>query len=479
MKNVRQTLFLFSFFLVMPFLITANESAASKQVSSDFTSVAKKAVPAVVSIQVKTKDQRPQSRQNFRGFEDDAMDPFGEQFWEHFFGPSRRRMLPEEPPQYAVGQASGFIASPDGYILTNNHVVKNAGQISVILNDGREFDATVIGQDPNTDLAVIKIDGKNLPHINLGNSDYLEVGQWVVAIGNPLGLQASLTVGVVSAKGRNNLDLVRIEDFIQTDAAINRGNSGGPLLNLNGDVVGINTAIVSNMSSGGYMGIGFAIPSNMARHVMDELIQSGSVARGFMGITLQNVDQDLAAAFDLNKVEGALVAEVHKDSPAASAGIQQGDIILEYDNIKVPNIAALRNAVALKKPGTAITLSILRDKQTVKIPVTLAAFPGAGEKTGDIQNKLGFEVEDITPEIAKTLGLLQEKGVIINKVQPGSIAAWAGLKKGALILAVNRKKIETTQQFYQFLENSGYAKPLLLLIKQDDVTRYISLKVGN
>lgn len=478
---MKKTLFHFIFtttaftVLLQPMqVLCAEEPSISKQVSQDFTSVAKKAIPTVVSIQVKGPDAQffTGEDQEIEGFED----PFGmmpKDLFQQFFG-RQKRLTPKEQP--FSGQASGFIVSEDGKILTNNHVVRNASKIRVILNDGREFDAKVIGQDPNTDIAVVQIDAKNLPHLILGNSDNLEVGQWVVAIGNPLGLQASLTVGVVSATGRNNLDIARIEDFIQTDATINRGNSGGPLLDLNGNVIGINTAIASNM--GGFMGIGFAIPSNMANHVMHELIDNGSVSRGYLGVTLQSVDQNLAQAFGLDAVTGALVADIRSNSPAQTAGLKQGDIILEYNGTKVGNITSLRNAISMMKPGTRTSLSVLRDGKKMEIPVNIGMFPSTSELAGQVENKLGFEVEDVTPSIAKNLSLLNDKGVIVSKVRPGSPSAWAGIQKGALIVEVNKSKVETKEQFNKALESTPEGQPVLLLIKQDDQKRFISLKVG-
>lgn len=470
-------------FLVLTFtcvptfsMITASESKVATQVSKDFIQVAKKAIPAVVSIQVRAKEI-DQSEPNLNQMQDPFSDFFQDDFFQHFFKPRFERRY-QQTPSPQVGQASGFIVSADGYILTNNHVVKDAGQINVVLNDGKEFSAKVIGQDPNTDVAVIKIDAQDLPHLNLGNSDQIEVGQWVVAIGNPLGLQASLTVGVVSAKGRNNLDIARIEDFIQTDAAINRGNSGGPLLDLNGEVVGINTAIVSNMGSGGYMGIGFAIPSNMANHVMQELIDNGSVTRGFLGVVLQSIDQDLANAFELNKVEGALIAEVQKDSPASHAGVEQGDIVIQYNDHPVTNIASLRNAVALMKPGTKITLIVLRDGKTLTLPITIGNFPKGGLRNEESYNKLGFEVENLSTDIARNLGYVDETGVVVSKVKPGSAAAWAGIKKGALILSVNKINISSIEEFEEALEKTSEGKPVLMLIKQGDTIRYVSMKTG-
>lgn len=452
--------------LILSPCIQAEENVA-KQVENDFRAVAKKAIPAVVFIKVKSFGKKPENPSDpFNLFNDDLF---------QFFGMPRES---ERSPQ--VGQASGFIVSEDGLILTNSHVVKEANEITVALNDGREFSGKVIGQDPNTDVALVKIDAKGLPFLTLGNSDLLEVGQWVIAIGNPLGLQASLTVGVVSAKGRNNLDIVRIEDFIQTDAAINRGNSGGPLLNLNGEVIGINTAIVSNMGLGGYMGIGFAIPSNMAKNDMEQLLENGSISRGYIGVVLQQIDQDLAQALGLSKPEGALIAEVGAQSPAQQAGLQQGDVILKYNNTPVSSIASLRNAISLMKPGTQISLTILKtDKSQKTIQVTIAAFPSAELAVGEAQeNKLGIEVQNVTSDMVKSLGLEQAEGVVITKVQPGSIAAWAGLKKGAVILSVNQQKVASVKEFYKFLKETPTAKPVLLLVKQGGSMRFISLKAG-
>lgn len=285
--------------VAFPHFEAQGKEAQSDHAPQDFRSVAKKAIPAVVSIKVKSGSKK--SLANSWSSDEDAADLFNDDFFQRFFGIPRQKGRDHSDSQ-VIGQASGFIVSPDGVVLTNNHVVDEAKEILVTLNDGREFPAKVIGQDPNTDIAVVKIDAKDLPYVTLGNSDDLEVGQRVAAIGNPLGLQATLTSGVVSATGRNNLDLTRWEDYIQTDAAINRGNSGGPLLNLNAEVIGMNTAIVTDMGSGGYMGIGFAIPSNMLKHVMEELMSNGKVNRGFLGVVLQQMDNNLAKAFHLNKI---------------------------------------------------------------------------------------------------------------------------------------------------------------------------------
>ena len=420
---------------------------------NDFRSLAKKAIPAVVSIKVKSENKEKTSGffQNKRNQEDFFGDDFFQRF---FFGPDAN--TPQEP---ISGQASGFLVSPEGHIITNSHVVNEMTEIKVGLNDGREFPAKLIGQDPSTDIALIKIDANNLPYLNLGNSDDLEVGQWVAAIGNPLGLQASFTVGVVSAKGRNNLDIARIEDFIQTDAAINRGNSGGPLLNMNAEVVGVNTAIVTNMATGGYMGIGFAIPSNIVKYDLDELLQNGTVARGFLGVTIQQIDQDLAAAFGLDKIEGALVSDISKDSPAEKAGIRQGDVILKLNQQPVANTAGLRNAISLMKPGTRVILTVMRsDKNVVEIPLEVGNFPTAVAKAEIKDTKLGVEVQNLTPELARSLNYHDDKGVVISRVSPGSLAAWAGFKKGGIILAINHQPTNTVDQFQKALESTEERK---------------------
>ena len=463
--------------------LSSSTENAPNPIVQDFTGVAKKAIPAVVSIKVKgTTKQKSGITLPWGGSDDSFGDLFGDDFLQKFFGMPRGNSVEQVPIQ---GQASGFLVSPDGIILTNSHVVKDANEITVILNDKREFTGKVLGQDPNTDIAVVKIDGNNLPYITLGNSADLQVGQWAIAIGNPMGLQASLTVGVISATGRNDLDLARIEDFIQTDAAINRGNSGGPLLNINGDVIGMNTAIVTNMATGGYMGIGFAIPSNLLKRVMDELIANGSLTRGFLGVSLQQLDANLAKAFNLEKTDGALIADVSKDSPAEKAGLKQGDIVLKYNGQSVTNIASLRNAIALMKPGTLLTMSVLRDGKAMDISIGVGAFPKDGEEEEteatpepDEVNKYGFGVGELTPELAKSLGYKEEKGVIITKVDKSTPSGWAGLKKGTLILAVNQQKVSNVSEYNKALEALEKGKLLLLLIKQGEQIRFVSLQVN-
>lgn len=444
-----------------------------KYVVADFTEVAKKAVPAVVSIKVQSKRKSPVFGDENQGGLVDPYDLFGNgDLWGLFNLPKQE--APRAQPM--VGQASGVIVSQDGYILTNSHVVHEMDTITVFMNDGRELNAKVLGDDPNTDLALIKIDASDLPFLKLGNSDNLEVGQWVAAVGNPFGMQATMTAGIVSAKNRNNLDIAHYEDFIQTDAAINRGNSGGPLLTLDGEIVGINTAIATNAASG-YMGIGFAIPSNVAKHVMEEIVSDGKVSHGFLGISLQSIDYNLAQAFNLKKVEGALVTSVVKDSPAEKAGLQVEDIVLKVNDKPVDSAGSLRNAVYILKPGTRINLTIMRKDKLVQVPVTIGDFKEASAAVSSPQKtQLGLEVDNLTADAARTLGYTDETGVVITKVNPNSVAGLAGLKKGALIISVNRQKVDNVQQFNDALNNAPKDRPVLLQIRQGNQHLFVSLR---
>lgn len=440
-----------------------------KTTVADFTGVAKKAIPAVVSIKVQSTSGSPFGRGS-----DDNSELFGNNdFWKFFGLPYQQ----EQRSKPFKGQASGVIVSQDGHILTNSHVVHGMDAISVQLTDGREFNAKVLGEDPNSDIAVIQIDAKDLPYLTLGNSQDIEVGQWVAAIGNPFGLEGTLTAGVISAKSRNNLDIARYEDFIQTDAAINQGNSGGPLINLDGEVIGINTAIATTTSSG-YLGFGFAIPSNAARHVMDEILSDGKVSRGFLGVTLQSIDNNLAKAFGLKKIEGALVANVGKNTAAEKAGLQVEDVILSYDGRPVENSATLRNAVYMMKPGTKIELTVLRKDKTIQIPVTVGEYSDnvIASVSSSKNDQFGIEVGNLTPEIAQQLGNTQEQGVVITKVAPNSVAALAGLKKGALILGVNRQKISNVDEFNRLVAQTSKDSPLVLQIKQGDNYLFVALQ---
>jgi serine protease Do len=445
-----------------------NEELQLLRVSSKaFAYVAQQASPAVVSIRVATSyDSGAEFGIPFRG-QDESADPFSEEFFRRFFG------QPSPNSGAVIGQGSGCLVSSDGYILTNNHIVGRADRIEVALPDGRQFKAEIVGTDPPSDLAVIKIEGKDLPYLKLGDSDDLAIGEWVVAIGAPFGLEATVTVGVVSGKQRTQLGITDSDDFIQTDAAINPGNSGGPLLNLSAEVVGINTAIVTR--SGASAGVGFAIPSNMAKRIMEQLISSGRVTRGFLGLALQNVDRDLATALGSTAVKGALVTEVFPDSPAKTAGIETGDIITEVNGKGVESITALRNAVSLMEPGEKATLTVHRNGKILHLGVVVGAHP---HSSGGVVQQLGLELAPLTDATRTKHGFgREERGVLVTAVTPNSPAARARLTEGTLIVGVGRNPVATPQEVSAAVEALAQRKePIPLLVRQGIHTRYVILK---
>jgi serine protease Do len=448
--------------------------AASQAMDKGFTEVVKRANPAVVHIRVE------QTRQggSFHGREFDEM--FNNPFFERFFGPQFRRG-PEQRQYKQQGQGSGFIISKDGYILTNNHVVDNADKIKVILSDEREFEAKLIGSDPQSDVALIKIsDGGNLPTLPMGDSGKLEVGEWVIAIGNPFGLSQTVTVGVVSAKGRSSVGINEYENFIQTDAAINPGNSGGPLLNIKGEVIGINSALFSR--TGGYMGIGFAIPINMVKAIQDQLKDSGKVTRGWLGVVIQDVDENLARSFGLKKAEGILVSEVQDDSPAAAGGIARGDVILKLNGERLADTADLRNRVALLLPGSTAQLTIFRDnrEQTLSIkigerPADLAQSGAQSQEERDTLESFGLTFQELTPELAERFGYQDVQGVIVSQVEPGGPAALAGMRPGQLVEEVNRQPVSSASDLQSALKNSDDRKRVLLRVRTGNYSQYVVL----
>jgi serine protease Do len=367
------------------------------------------------------------------------------------------------------------VISADGFVLTNNHVVQDAEEITAVFSDGRELTAKVIGTDPNTDVALLKVEAQNLDFLTLGDSDHLEIGELVMAIGSPLRFQSTITVGVVSAKGRAGLGIVPIENFIQTDAAINMGNSGGCLISLaDGEVIGMNTAIASN--TGGYMGIGFAIPSNLIKYVMEELRTKGRVIRGYIGVNLQPIDSNLAEAFTLDKNVGALVAEVVKDSPADKSGLKSGDVIVKINGQTVENPATLRSSISVIKPGEKIALSVIRNKEIKEITIVVGTHPESELDAGEIQNKLGLLLQDLTPETAQQLGYeATDHGVLIKYVDPNSAAQEAGLRRGQLILSVNQKPVSTTEEFYRIAKEDPKLRRILLQVKSGQMVRYVTI----
>ena len=443
--------------------------AALKETSKAFASVAKKTMPAVVSITVEKDVSVAGGGQSHY-----------DEFFEQFFG---YRSKPRQPQKYTQkGLGSGFIVSSDGYILTNNHVVGDADRIKVALGDGRTLDAEIVGVDPDSDIAVIKIKGKDFPVIELGDSDALDIGEWVIAVGNPFGLAETVTVGVVSAKGRSGFGIAGdtgYEDFIQTDAAINPGNSGGPLLDLDGKAIGVNTFIFSQ--SGGYMGIGFAVPINMAKRAKDQLISSGKITHGYLGIRMGDVKEGVAEFFGLKNGGGVIVKEVMEDSPADKAGLKKDDIILKIDDKKVKDTPSLRNTIAFLEPGTRITLVIFRDGKEKKIKVKIGSLEDSklATKMSKTAEGLGLEVKEITAEITKQFGYDEGEGVIIVDVKDGSPAGRVGIQPGLAILSVNRKAVSTIAEFNEAITETKDSGKFLLEVRNRRYSWYEVLVLEN
>lgn len=436
--------------------------------SRAFSAVAKEATPAVVAVQVRTKISA--SQVGYSG------SPFDEDFFERFFGQRMPRQRQQPREQWQEGQASGFIISPDGYILTNNHVVDGADEIKIIMSNGQEYKKVdVIGTDDKADVALLKIkDVNNLPTLELGNSDDLEIGEWVIAIGNPFGLTETVTVGVVSALGRKIGGEDVYQDFIQTDAAINPGNSGGPLLNLEGKVVGINSAIITG--DRGYMGIGLAIPINMAKAIKDQLIKTGKVQRGYAGISMQDVPADMAEFFKLDNTNGAIVTSVTPDSPADKAGLKKDDVVIQIDNKKIVDTQDVKNIIGFTAPGTNVEVTIMRDGKQKKLTMTVGSQQESEmADTSAIGKKLGLEVQTIDGDVAEKYDIEKGKGVLITNVEPGTAAADAGLRSGMVILEVNRQKITNVGDFNQALKESEKTKKAYLFVKVNRMMYYVTL----
>lgn len=465
----------------------AAEKGSAFDFRHGFSSVAKKVTPAVVFIQVEKQVKAPDGGQMFFFQNPNDLDP--DDLLERFFGngrgPMQRRGQPGagRRPFLQMGQGSGFIITKDGYILTNTHVVDDADKIRVRLNNGKEYTAKRIGSDPRTEVAVIKIDARDLPTVEMGDVSKLETGEWVVAIGNPFGLAETLTVGVVSAKGRNNIGIADYEDFIQTDAAINPGNSGGPLLNIDGEVVGINTAIFSR--NGGTMGIGFAVPIDMAIAVKDQLVKHGKMTRGFIGVTLNPgvIDEEMAKSLGLKQPGGALIADTVEEGPAASAGIKGGDVVVAVDGRPIADSRTLRNEIARIVPGTDVKLTVMRDGEARKITVKAGTFPEDGkgvsaqagaEKAPSLVEKLGLHVQDLTADLARRFGYETKRGVILTDIEDGSPAARAGLEAGNLIMSVNRKDVSNVEDFQKAVK-AGEGNKLLLRVRSAEGVRFVLL----
>lgn len=448
-----------------------------------FVQIAESATPSVVTIFTeKTVNQRIGSPSDFFGRSFD--DFFGRPFNGFFDTPQSAPGKNQKKILQGIG--SGVIVTDDGYILTNNHVIDNADVVYIRTFDNRKLDAKVIGRDSKTDLAVIKVNAKELKPILIGDSDKLRVGEWVIAIGSPLGENFARTVtqGIVSAKGRANVGLADYEDFIQTDAAINPGNSGGALVNINGELVGINTAIASR--TGGFEGIGFAVPSNMARKVMTALITTGKVTRGYLGVTIQNIDENIAKAMHLKAGEGALVGTVVDGSPAAKIGVKTGDVILDFNDSKVLGSIQLRNLISSLSPGSIVKFRVLRNGTTKLFQGRLEEQPArnvASSMTGEDQEAnipavFGFRAEELTVQTAKKLNINPASGkVVITAIDPASNAYLAGLRVGDIILSLNRQNMTSFAAYSALIKNIKSGDLLFLLVERKDNKIYFAFNV--
>lgn len=439
------------------------KAATAPAASPDFVTLAQRLKPVVVNIS--TIHPSKGISAPAAPFEEEG--PMGD-FWRRFFGAP----LPEGP-QESLG--SGFIIDADGFILTNHHVIDDAERIAVKLSDGREFNAKVVGRDPKTDTALLKIGvTEKLPTAPLGDSDHLEVGEWVMAIGNPFGLDNTVTAGIVSAKGRR-IGAGPYDNFIQTDASINPGNSGGPLIDMRGAVVGINTAIFSQ--SGGNIGIGFATPINLVKEILPQLKSKGKVTRGWLGVAIQRVTPDMVDALGLEKAGGALVASVSKNGPADRAGIRIGDVILEYDGNGVRQANDLPALVARTPVGKNVRLKLRRGKREMTLSVTVAEMKEEEVlASSDEKDGLGLTVKNITPQTAESMGLDPQRGVVIVGVDPGGPGSRAGLQPGDVILEIDRRPVRNIQDYQKAVERKPKGKGWLLLVRRGEDTMFLALK---
>ena len=440
------------------------QAPAVSQGLPDFATLAKRVGPSVVNVS--TTQVRKAAADVPSPFDGD--DPMS-QFWQRFFGGRIPR-----GSQRQMGLGSGFIIDRNGTILTNYHVVDGAQKISVTLSDGKSYDAKVLGKDQKTDIAVIKIDaGQDLPAVTLGDSDRLDVGEWVMAIGNPFGLDHTVTSGIVSAKGRQ-IGAGPYDNFIQTDASINPGNSGGPLINLRGEVVGITTAIYSQ--SGGNIGIGFAIPTNSIKEVLPQLKDKGRVVRGYLGTTVQKITPEIADSLGVKQQRGALVADVVRGSPAERAGIKTGDIITEFNSKEVKDSTELPGLVARVAPGTGTSIKVLRDGKEMTLAITVGEMKDTEVAASGQQGELGLAVQPVTPEVAQSLGLDRAEGLVITEVKPGSAADDAGLREGDLITQINRRPVKNLADYNREMAQSKKGQSVLLLVRRGDASVFLALK---
>ena len=448
--------------------------ASAVETGKAFAAVTKQVAPAVVFIKATKQHVMTGNTQGFGNPEGQVPD----ELLRRFFGDQLPNFQPPRESQPLVGQGSGFIISKDGYILTNNHVVGEADKLEVTLHDGRTLTAKLVGTDDRTDVAIVKIDANDLPVLAMGDSDKMEVGEWVLAVGSPFGLAGTVTSGIVSAKGRDGMGITDYEDFLQTDAAINPGNSGGPLVNMQGEAIGINTAIISR--SGGYNGIGFAIPMNMAKQICEQLLEKGSVTRGYLGVMIQPLTPELAKSFAIEETHGILVGDVTNDGPAAGAGLQRGDVIVELNGKPVEDMASFRNHVALIKPDTSVNLVVLRGGERKAIAVKVGKLPDeatASAGTAGTVESLGLSVQTLNEQLAGKLGLDINTGVVVTGVAPDSDAAAKGIRPGTVIKEVDRKPVENVRQFDEAVKAGKESGSVLLLLQSGEHTQYVVVKL--
>ncbi len=447
-----------------PFSMTpAVYASAAAQIKPDldFVNIAEKVGPSVLKIVAERVEKR-----RVRGFgEDMPSDPFDD-FWERFFGRPRER----EREFRSMAQGTGFCIGRNGYIITNNHIVENAVDVVVFTIDGEDYSAKVIGTDPQTDLALIKVEGKNLPYVELGDSARVRVGEWVLAIGNPFGMEHTVTAGIVSAKGRQlgvGMNVPEYQDFIQTDAAINRGNSGGPLVNMKGEVVGITSNILS--PSGGNIGIGFAIPSNLAKKVVKQLQEKGRVVRGYLGVGILPVTEDVKKSLKLSSKKGALVASVEPGFPAEKAGLERYDVIIEVNGQPIEDDNDLRFKIADIEPGTKVDIKVIRDGKEKSFTVKITEKEPAEEiePTTPSGKDIGISVTAMTPRLAQRYGYRTRQGLLITQVRKYSEAERSGLKAGDIILEVNRKEVDSVKDFENIVKKTESGDAIILLVRTE------------
>jgi len=454
---------------LIPAASASNGMNGMPALTMSFAPIVKNAQPAVVSI-ASTKVVKISGDEGLSPLFDDPM-------FRQFFGDGPQNRSGKQREQREQGLGSGVIVAPDGYILTNNHVIDGANEIKVYTSDKRELKARVIGADPKTDIAVVKVEAKNLPTLPFADSSQAQVGDIVLAIGNPFGVGQTVTMGIISATGRGNLGIEDYEDFIQTDAAINPGNSGGALINASGQLIGINTAILSR--AGGNQGVGFAVPANLARTVMNHLLKDGKVVRGYLGVMIQPVTPEIAKAFNLADARGALVGEVTPDGPAARAGLAQGDVIIELNGVRVDDNRELRLKISQLAPGSTIRLKLIRDGNPREINITLGELPNEKKDASDGKPESdspdGLSVENLTPQIARQLELqANASGVVVTGVQDGSRADEAGLRRGDVIQQVNRRPVNNVVEFERAMKQAG-DKSIVLLVNRNGHASFVAL----